>query len=230
MVAKVSAYHLSAQVTNILVLYILATNTRSTAGFASYRQHFLPKPNIAVGKSISIRMHRATETDDAFDTLHQHISHLISGIKDKEDLVRLLHSKDKAQDEGSEVIEINSLIFQPKGPVNGDSMFAVVIVPSSNTVDIAKLSSTIAPINSAYPKWELSPSHLVESLCGFKPGTVPPLGHLNCPSVVVIDRSLMPERGILLLGGGGLFGLSLLDKIKLPYKMYECEDCRYCKI
>lgn len=227
MVAKVSAYHLSAQVANIFVLYILATNTRSTAGFVSYHQHFLPQPNIAVGKSISIRMHRATETDDSFDTFYQHISHLISGIKDKEDLVRLLHSKDKAQDEGSEVIEINSLIFQPKGPINGDSMFAVVIVPSSNTVDIAKLSSTIALINSAYPKWELSPSHLVENLCGFKPGTVPPLGHLNCPSVVVIDKSLMTDGDILLLGGGGCLDYRCLIKSSF---LVECTNAKIADI
>jgi len=173
-----------------------------------------------------------SSTTSAFDALQRYISSLNDdddhddGLEQQQQqqhekyLVKLVPSIDipqyygginnnKNNNNNKATTEINSLIFQPKGAINGDStVFAVVILPTSNTVDVTKLSSHLALTNNSYPKWELSPSAVVENLCGFKPGMIPPLGHSNRPLGVVIDRSLIPNNNndkedIRLQGGGG---------------------------
>ena len=95
-------------------------------------------------------------------------------------------------------IAIKSLVFESyKGPF-------VVILPDKEKVDRAKLKSLLD-----VPRVDLVPSDHVESICGFAPGTVPPLGHFTTdplPTYVdqgLIDQSRKASEDPLLLGGGG---------------------------
>jgi len=231
MIDTISTNHLFAQVANFLVLCLFATNFISAAGFVSQHRQFLGggiPSTIVVGSVAGGSANNEMKTDGTLDTLHWHISSLTNGMENDKDLIRLVPSTD-IPDGDSKATEINSLIFQPKGQINGDLTFAIVILPSSNTVDVAKLSSLLAPINKAYPKWELSPSTSVEKLCGYKPGTVPPLGYFNEPFGVVIDRSLIPsnDKGTLLLGGGGTVDYRCLVQSSF---LLECTNAKVADI
>mmetsp|Transcript_9703 Transcript_9703/g.23712 ORF Transcript_9703/g.23712 Transcript_9703/m.23712 type:complete len:1207 (+) Transcript_9703:189-3809(+) len=101
---------------------------------------------------------------------------------------------------GTTITAINTIIFRPVGVVvddsllseqNQDAIYAVAIVPSSERVDVRLLSEELVKIqeggetpqhrkestntNNYYTKWELAPSDIVRDLCGFEPGTIPPL-------------------------------------------------------
>ena len=107
--------------------------------------------------------------------------------------------------------EINSLVFRPKASHVGDEKklgvtYAVAILQSRDKVDVKKLSSLLSQSveGSTYDRWELAPSYLVEDLCGFRPGSIPPFGFPNKPSRVIVDESLTElANGALLVGGGG---------------------------
>jgi prolyl-tRNA editing enzyme YbaK/EbsC (Cys-tRNA(Pro) deacylase) len=95
-------------------------------------------------------------------------------------------------------IAINSLVFEScKGPF-------VVILPEKEKVDRAKLKFILD-----VPSVDLVPFDHVESICGFAPGTVPPLGHFTTdPLPTYVDQGLIDQvrkasEDPLLLGGGG---------------------------
>jgi len=113
---------------------------------------------------------------------------------------------DRSSKYGNNAVEINSLIFTPvwsrfSADRSTCGTFAVAIVGSTEKVDVGKLSSQLTKMDGQYSQWELAPSHLVEDLCGFEPGCVPPLGYPRQPMSVVIDESLVTNK--MLLGGGG---------------------------
>jgi hypothetical protein len=108
-------------------------------------------------------------------------------------------------------------------------IYAVAIVPSSKKVDVKNLSYELSRIKikktkqineeesnnydnnnsdndlyTSYDKWELAPSHTVEELCGFAPGTIPPIlimpttttteattKTINVPFSTIVDSSLL---------------------------------------
>ena len=110
-------------------------------------------------------------------------------------------------------------------------IYAVAIVPSSKKVDVKNLSYELSRIKikktkqineeeeeinnydnnnndndfyTSYDKWELAPSHTVEELCGFVPGTIPPIltipttttteattKTINVPFSTIVDSSLL---------------------------------------
>ena len=96
------------------------------------------------------------------------------------------------------VTEINTIIFRPVLEQNNgasttaksdgrgvEKVYAVAIVPSSDKVDVRYFSEELLRLQQEsddggsertyYKEWELAPSHLVQELCGFQPGTIPPL-------------------------------------------------------
>ena len=101
--------------------------------------------------------------------------------------------------------EINSLVFKPKHEEDAEGVYAVAILQSSDKVDVAKLSKLLSKVEgSTYEKWELAPSYLVEDLCGFRPGSIPPFGYPTQPFRVIVDDSLTQLKAdALLVGGGG---------------------------
>jgi len=158
------------------------------------------------------------------------------------------------------IVEINTLVFRPVDADDPDDqgVYAVAIVPSINRVDVRAFTEEILRLqqqqnvdycsegleddtngskrycdsrhSNSFQNWELAPSHLVQDLCGFSPGTVPPLlippkngldGSSRSmkdeqkPLAVILDsslfrslnrnssRSLSEECKLLLLGGGG---------------------------
>lgn len=70
---------------------------------------------------------------------------------------------------------------------------------------MTKFSKILSKVEgSIYEKWELAPSYLVEDLCGFRPGSIPPIGYATKPFRVIVDDSLTQFKAdALLVGGGG---------------------------
>lgn len=106
--------------------------------------------------------------------------------------------------------DVKSLLFLPDPSASNansekDGQYIIVIVPTSERVDLHNLSQAIDSSSSA-PKWELAPSYLVKDICGFRPGTVPPFGHTPSPQRIIVDRGLVEGRKGLdsrILGGSG---------------------------
>lgn len=159
--------------------------------------------------------------------------------------------EDKIFDSGNgngTITAINTIIFRPVIdnsliPDEIDETYAVAIVPSSEKVDVRFLSEELSKIQDGniestsnyYDKWELAPSCIVRNLCGFEPGTIPPLlvpprkdggsdldvEGIQRPFATIVDSSLLwrnnnstvskvndskDSREQLLLGGGGSIG------------------------
>ena len=136
------------------------------------------------------------------------------------------------------ITEINTIIFRPVNTAD-DTIYAVAIVPSSDKVDVRCFSEELQKLQQQqqqhqddqnddhhYDQWELAPSNIVQNLCGFDPGTIPPLlvppkrdgsgGYddkgRRRPFATILDSSLLNTTtwiGVadnpksLLLGGGG---------------------------
>ena len=144
----------------------------------------------------------------------------------------------------STITEINTIIFCPalQSLDSCDTTYAVAIVPSSNKIDVRYLSEELSKLqgkdevgnvegnsNNHYDQWELAPAQTVRDLCGYEPGTIPPLlvphrkdsaldsgfEETNRPFATIIDSSLLwrsnntkddesnERTSHLLLGGGG---------------------------
>ncbi len=177
------------------------------------------------------------------DTLNEHserssICQLVSS--DDEDEIH------RSRRMNSTITEINTIIFRPafESSESCDTTYAVAIVPSSNKIDVRYLSEELSKLqgkdevgnvegdsnsNNYYNEWELAPAQTVRDLCGYEPGTIPPLlvpyrknGALDFeieetrrPFATIIDSSLLWRKNStkvhenremtshLLLGGGG---------------------------
>lgn len=145
---------------------------------------------------------RVVESSSALDGLRNAVAAL-SASDAADARAELVSAEQSRSSRWHDAVEINSLVFRPKPSDPGDAVYAVAILPSSENVDVRKLSAHLAN-GTARERWELAPAHRVEGLCGFPPGSVPPLGYEDAPSRVVVDAGLAGlGRGRLLLGGGG---------------------------
>lgn len=165
-------------------------------------------PPFALRQSSSLQMPMPMSSSEAMtssDSLRQHIASISSGD------ARLLPSAEfKPPSPYANATEINSLIFRPKpacvdNEENAKGVYAAAILQSSDKVDVAKFSNILSKgEGSMYEKWELAPSFLVEDLCGFRPGSIPPFGYPMKPLRVIVDYSLTQFKAdALLVGGGG---------------------------
>ena len=183
----------------------------------------------------------ASSSSDAFESLQSYVDSLSNKDSDKSTFTcQLVDSSDTDYDtllssRNATITEINTIIFRPVNTADG-TLYAVAIVPSSDKVDVRCFSEELQKLQQEqrqngetyYDQWELAPSNSVQDLCGFKPGTIPPLlvptnrngsgsggsddkGRRR-PFATILDSSLLntttwigvadnPER--LLLGGGG---------------------------
>ena len=108
------------------------------------------------------------------------------------------------------MIPINSLLFQADIEADMKTVVVVVVVPSSDKVDVKKLEAHLEEDNhdkqmpNSRVSCSLVPADEVESKCGFPPKSVPPIGHAPHDLRILVDDSLyQQERRTILLGGGG---------------------------
>ena len=174
------------------------------------------------------------------------------------------------------ITAINTIIFRPVVDDSliseeNDATYAVAIVPSSDKVDVRFLSEELSRIqegknngniestNNNYDKWELAPSDIVRDLCGFKPGTIPPLlvpprkdggsdldfEGIQRPFATIIDSSLLwrsdnntvrkvnnskdSMKQLLLGGGGSIDHRCLIDLDFLVKGVLEIETNDDCQ-
>ena len=107
--------------------------------------------------------------------------------------VQLVPSEDEKAQEYEAVTKINSLLFQ----VENKNETVLVILNSKKKVDMTKLKEVLDA------SWcSLADEALVEPLCGFPPGSVPPIAHSPNVLRTIVDIDLMQD-GAVLLGGGG---------------------------
>lgn len=175
----------------------------------------------------------AVSATSAPETLRQHIASITSASDNNDDVQLLPSSEFKPSSPYANATEINSLVFRPKASHVGDEKklgvtYAVAILQSRDKVDVKKLSSLLSQSveGSTYDRWELAPSYLVEDLCGFRPGSIPPFGYPNKPSWVIVDKSLTElANGALLVGGGGSLDYRCLIRAEELVRYAAAEVC-----
>lgn len=176
-----------------------------------------------------------------------------------------------AEGRNATITEINTIIFRPIAEESldaktTDKTYAVAIVPSSDKVDVRFLSEELSKLQERndngstggsknhYDRWELAPSCIVKDLCGFEPGTIPPLlvsprkdgagchdaEGIQRPFATIIDSSLLwrsinstvskvngskdVTKQLLLGGGGSVDYRCLIDLEFLVKSVFEIEN------
>jgi prolyl-tRNA editing enzyme YbaK/EbsC (Cys-tRNA(Pro) deacylase) len=100
---------------------------------------------------------------------------------------QLVHDRDIP----AKAIHVNSIVFEAD-----TGSYVLAILPATHRVDVTQLQHVTGLALKLCPSDRLCP------LCGFAPGTVPPLlGLQPLPAMTVIDTSLIDHH--LLYGGGG---------------------------
>lgn len=108
---------------------------------------------------------------------------------------------------GEDVVPINTIVVQ-LFLEDLPTETALVILSKQDKIDMRKLTAYWKGKRTNLQRVELAPSEMVETLVGYTPGSIPPIGHtinLKVMSIpTVLDESLLqntPRRQ--LLGGGG---------------------------
>ena len=190
---------------SILTLFVGIAQAPPNAGrvlafvfpFASRQSSFLPMTVSPSDLDISAR--------SSSDPLRQYVASITRDAGGNDDVQLLPSEEFRSPSPYANATEINSLIFRPKHKGDAEGVYAVAIVQSSDKVDVTKFSKILSKVEgSIYEKWELAPSYLVEDLCGFRPGSIPPIGYATKPFRVIVDDSLTQFKAdALLVGGGG---------------------------
>jgi prolyl-tRNA editing enzyme YbaK/EbsC (Cys-tRNA(Pro) deacylase) len=111
---------------------------------------------------------------------------------------------------------INSLIFSIN---NNDSEYVLVVIGEQDRVNVKALEVALQQRSGFLVNGPvgLAPSSRLQEICGFAPGTIPPIGLSPEPMMTVIDESLLtalqPET--VVKGGGGLKDQSCLLSIEV---------------
>lgn len=116
--------------------------------------------------------------------------------------------------EGPHVVHVNSLVFQVTG-----SDPILLIVPNTDKVNTTRVEELLA--DERITGVRLAPADIVEEVCGFPPGSVPPLGHTPTTIRTIVDEQLLNVD--TLWGGGGHTGLSSLIKVETLLKLDHVE-------
>ena len=162
----------------------------------------------------------------------------ISSLADFEghDAVRLVHDDQVA---AQDVLEVNSIVFQvlPNNIIDNDGdetndsvdeSTVVVVLPASKKVDLELLEQHLlqGKDDDERVSVRLVPCDVLESVCGFMAGTVPPLGHVPRTLRTIVDTSLADSlslSSLLLQAGGGHPDCSCLIRIDTLLKMEGTE-------
>ena len=107
------------------------------------------------------------------------------------DAIQIVADGEETTTDTPTAIIINSLVFQ----LDKGNDTVVVILNSNNVVDTEKLKEVLGVSSCAL-------AMNVEQVCGFPPGSVPPIGHSPNTLRTILDADLIQE-GAFLLGGGG---------------------------
>jgi len=111
------------------------------------------------------------------------------------------------QQEGPNVVHVNSLVFEVTG-----SEPILLIVPNTDNVDTTKVEEVLEAGDERLTV-RLAPADVVELVCGFPPGSVPPLGHSPTSLRTIVDEQLLNVD--MLWGGGGHPEYSSLIKTEM---------------
>lgn len=123
----------------------------------------------------------------AFERLHAVISSLDGQIV-SDDIAR----------QQTNAVHVNSLVFKVS-----DADPILLIVQNTDTVDTNKVQEHLSAADgSREVSVTLAPAGLVEQVCGFPPGSVPPLGHSPSSLRTIVDEKLLNIDTFW--GGGGL--------------------------
>ncbi len=233
-------------------------------------------PDRSLSSSTAVEIHSSS----AFQSLQKFVD-TISKNSESTPTCQLVSSdmEDEIFDAGERngtITAINTIIFRPAVddspiPEESDATYAVAIVASSEKVDVRFLSEELFKIQEGnsdgniedrrnyYGKWELAPSDIVRDLCGFEPGTIPPLlvpprkdggsdfdvGGRQRPFATIIDSSLLwrsnnhtmskvndskdSMKQLLLGGGGSIDHRCLIDLDFLVKGVLEIKDNDDCQ-
>lgn len=141
----------------------------------------------------------------------QRVVESLADIDDDNQLSLIWNSDREVNHAG--VVPINSLLFQAstldESSMKITTTLVVVVVPSSEKVDIRKLQMHLEEDNhderipNSKVKCFLVPADQVEELCGFPPLSVPPLGHAPHSLRILVEETLYHAEGAAILQGGG---------------------------
>lgn len=178
-------------------------------------------------RSHTLQMTKDTTTDTLVCAENPEVHHFMSTIVDlqqKNSQAARLFPDDSQVLASFKTTNINSLVLQ----IDSSGSYILVIIESRHRVDVDILQEKLVEkgVISSESKVALAPSDAVQSLCGFRPGCVPPLGFLNPPIATVVDFHIGDHLN--LQGGGGSEELSCvvaLDTLlALPNTLRLC--CR----
>ena len=157
-----------------------------------------------------------------------------------EDFVQIVSRDENSFESDDDVVPINSIVMQVQSD-KGLLETILVIVAETDKIDLAKVKAHWqSKIQSTEPiiNIQLAPSEQLETLVGFPPGCIPPIGHevANKHKVIptILDDSLIQNTARRkLLGGGGheqlrslvrLTALVGMDHVEIAKISLEKED------
>jgi prolyl-tRNA editing enzyme YbaK/EbsC (Cys-tRNA(Pro) deacylase) len=121
--------------------------------------------------------------------------------------IRLVSKTDHDTTVGMDARPINSLIFSISilGTQGNHSKlsYLLAILDADDIASRSALQEAAARILDADVTIRLAPSNKVLSLCGFAPGSIPPVGLNPPPTIVLVEESLLQSPETMLLGVGG---------------------------
>jgi len=142
---------------------------------------------------------------DASPALQYFLDTVIRLERTNAESIQLLTDKNKASGLG-----INSLVFQvvTENSTSQDNNYVLAILADQDRVNVTALEQAVLSciIEKGEATIQLASSERVQSLCGFVPGTIPPIGLKNHPLVTVVEQQLLQQEH--LIGGGGQLGQS----------------------
>jgi prolyl-tRNA editing enzyme YbaK/EbsC (Cys-tRNA(Pro) deacylase) len=200
----------------LLAIQILQTASFSFGSLCFCGAHRRSKKTLAM-TSQEIDMHNSTLIHPPLFDLDSSLSFSLDPVQDEsrrvafERLVATISSLGgeivsntiALEKEGPHVVHVNSLVFQVTG-----SDPILLVVPNTDKVSTTSVEELLA--DERITGARLAPADIVEEVCGFPPGSVPPLGHSPTSMRTIVDRQLLNVD--TLWGGGGHPGLSSLIK------------------
>lgn len=116
-------------------------------------------------------------------------------------------------------VHINSLVFQlnresdvahiPRGFPSPPLPYVLVVLDAKDYVNTSRLEEVVfaqlgMDTDERYPLLQLAASDKVAELCGFDPGSVPPMGLSPSPRLTIVDHGLLAQSRHWMIGGGGM--------------------------
>lgn len=125
--------------------------------------------------------------------------------------LQLISDNDERDRIPETAIRINSLVFQVSNRT--ENSYIVAVLDEYDTVSRSALETAVQTLlEDADVTISLAPFSSVKALCGFEPGTVPPLCLFPSPRITLVEESLLSHTGFVLGGGGMKHQSCLIDR------------------